>query len=203
LGLVGVEPPQAAAMATPPIARNRARDILSVQGVEGRGASLAPRLQRTEIVLEGSPARRNAPDSLGDERRAHRTHMWAAVGSASNHRPSRSIPASAGRGLSHMSKTHSSRPASAARAPDRRDTPRTAHTSPSAWCPSFPFRSVDSGSWPQSLALPWVESTAASAIEARVQLLITMHEGITICPAVPAWPSTSHLDIIELGDGIR
>ena len=47
VGLVGVElpPPQAAAMATPPIARNRARDILSVQGVEGRGASLAPRLQ--------------------------------------------------------------------------------------------------------------------------------------------------------------
>jgi len=64
--------------------------------------------------------------------------------------PSRTIPAAAGRRPTHTSKIHSSRPASASRVPDRRDTPNTRHTSSSAWWPASPHRSVGSRSSPRS-----------------------------------------------------
>ena len=54
LALVGVEPPQAAAMATPPITRNRNRDILSIRSTGSRASHLhLARDEHLGVVLEG------------------------------------------------------------------------------------------------------------------------------------------------------
>jgi hypothetical protein len=80
-------------------------------------------------------------------------------------------PVSAGRAPSRKSKTHSNRPASASPEPDRQGIARTARTRLSAWCPVFPRRSADSEWWPRSRAVPWEESTGASAIGVYGDLL--------------------------------